>query len=224
MSRITAFLAAALGGALLVAAVPVRDWSRVVAPAPQGSYRIGNPAAKVKLVEFVSYTCPHCRHFAEQSDAVLRGQMVKSGSTSVEFRNQIHDKLDLTAVVLARCTGPRRFLAYHDAVYAGQETWIPQAVAWDEANAAKNAGLSDGQKLKALADGAGLSAYARKAGMTAPEIAKCFADPAVLKRALEVSQATENVPSTPSFELNGTLITNVAWAGLEPRLRAVGAK
>ncbi len=39
------------------------DWSRTVAMTPEGGFRMGNPAAKVKLIEYGSLACPHCRHF-----------------------------------------------------------------------------------------------------------------------------------------------------------------
>ena len=32
------------------------------------------------------------------------------------------------------------------------------------------------------------------------------------------------ITGTPTFELNGKLIQNTDWAGLEPMLRAAGAK
>ena len=67
-------LAAAALLAVSATAVPVqpapaqaqRDWTRVVAQTPEGGYRMGNPNAPVKLVEYLSLTCSHCAHFSEQ--------------------------------------------------------------------------------------------------------------------------------------------------------------
>ena len=36
------------------------DWTTVVSATPEGGFVMGNPNAKVKLVEYGSMTCPHC--------------------------------------------------------------------------------------------------------------------------------------------------------------------
>ena len=84
------------------------DWSTHVTQTPAGAYVIGNPAARVKLVEYVSYTCPHCAVFTTESAPVLKGQMVRSGSTSIEIRHFIRDRLDLAAALIARCGFQKR--------------------------------------------------------------------------------------------------------------------
>ena len=97
----TRFLLPLLAAVALTAATAPRPWTAVATPVANGSYLIGNPKARVKLVEYVSYTCPHCAHFTHESDAAL-GAMVRSGSTSIELRNQVHDGFDLAAATLAR--------------------------------------------------------------------------------------------------------------------------
>ncbi|MEG8038961.1 thioredoxin domain-containing protein [Sphingomonas sp. LR60] len=111
MTRILLPLLAAVA---LTAATAPRPWTAVATPVASGSYLIGNPKARVKLVEYVSYTCPHCAHFTQESDATL-GAMVRSGSTSVELRNQVHDGIDLAAATLARCSGAAAFPRVHAA-------------------------------------------------------------------------------------------------------------
>ena len=64
-----------------------RDWSRTVAATPEGGFRMGNPNAKVKLVEYGSLACPHCRHFEETGYKPLVQQYVRTGRVSYEFRN-----------------------------------------------------------------------------------------------------------------------------------------
>src|SRR3954469_16458643 len=86
-------------------AVAGRDWSRVVAATADGGYLMGNPAAKVKLIEYGSLTCPHCGAFARESVPLLIEQYIKPGLVSYEFRNFARDPLDLGASVLVRCAG-----------------------------------------------------------------------------------------------------------------------
>lgn len=223
MRRVLALLVSLLVATVAFAA-PARDWATVVRATPAGGYLIGNPAAKVKLIEYVSYTCPHCRHFAEQSRAVLIGRMVHSGSTSVEIRNQLHDKVDLVATVLAHCIGPARFLRYQEAAYAAQDDWYKRAADYDQTGAV--AALPDNKaRARAFADKSGLSDIARAAGMPAAQLDACFANPANIEAVAKAAAAVRSdVDSTPAFEINGRLVLHVTWAEIEPQLRAAGAR
>lgn len=209
---------------LLVGAAPVRDWNAVVSRTQSGSYVVGNPAAKVKLIEYISYTCPHCAAFATQSAATLRGQMVRSGSTSVEYRNVVREKLDLTAALLARCAGPRGFLGVHDALFAQQGDWFERGYNFQRVNDARIGIYPPLAQFRAYADGAGLSDLIRAAGMSGAAVDSCFATDADLNRLLVTSDtASRKINGTPSFEVDGKLIEDADWAKLEPMLRAAGA-
>jgi protein-disulfide isomerase len=231
MKKFLALAAPMLLGALAVpfaaplVAAPQKPWTAVATPAPQGSYVIGNPKAKVKLIEYVSYTCPHCGHFARDSAAVLKGKMIASGSTSLEVRNSIHDRYDLIAATLARCSGPAVFPKMHELLYARQDEWLNKAVAFDAASGQSPAGNTQGEKMRTLANGAGLTDIAKAAGMTDAAINACFATEANLAKTLQVAQALQGkINATPTFELNGKLIERTDWAALEPMLRAAGAR
>lgn len=219
------FLLAATLAALPLAAPAAapRPWTAVASVTPGGSFVIGNPKARVKLVEYVSYTCPHCAHFTAEAAPTLNA-MVRSGSTSIELRNQIHDRVDLAAATLAQCAGPRVFPTLHEALFTRQQEWIARAVAWDEANAGQVADQPQLTQLRAIADGAGLSELARGAGMPPAAVAACFATDAALRRTLAVSAKTGQVRGTPAFEINGRLVQGIGWAELQPMLRAAGAK
>src|SRR5919112_6429232 len=62
------------------------DWSQVVNPTSANGFVMGNPNAKVKLVEYGSLTCPHCAEFDEKAVPALIDKYVKSGQVSWEFR------------------------------------------------------------------------------------------------------------------------------------------
>lgn len=227
MRRILPFAALAVVAAPITAAAP-RAWTAVVAPIATGSYVIGNPRARVKLVEYVSYTCPHCAHYAAESKPAVTA-MVRSGSLSLEVRNQVHDGLDLIAATLARCVGPRAFPAYHERVFTTQQEWVERAGTWSEGNRERISSWPQLAQMKAMAEGAGLTAIARAAGAPAAAIDACFANDAAVKRVLAVSEATSSgaqggVQGTPAFRINGRLVQNVGWTQLQPQLRAAGAK
>src|SRR5204863_5155321 len=100
------------------------DWTMVVNPMPSGGFMMGNPNAKVKLVEFGSLTCPHCKAFDDEGVPTLIGKYVKSGQVSWEFRNYVRDPFDLTASLIARCNGAKSFFPLARAFYKDQNVWI----------------------------------------------------------------------------------------------------
>lgn len=204
-------------------AAPARDWTAAVRQTPVGGSVIGNPAARVKLVEYVSYTCPHCKHLVEQSKPVL-DPLIRNGSTSLEIRQQIHDKIDWVAVALARCLAPARFPRYHQAVFAAQGRWFAKAAEYDRSGALA-ALPTNHARAKALAVHSGLAEIARAAGLSPAGLDRCFADESVLVAAMKSSMAIRaDVTGTPAFEINERFVPNVTWAELEPQLRAAGAR
>ena len=122
LTLLTALILAVPAYAKPAPKAPARtDWTRVVAATPAGGFVLGNPKAKVKLVEFGSLTCPHCRAFDEEGVPTLLGKYVKSGQVSWEFRNYVRDAADVTAALIARCNGARGFFPLMRALYKDQQ-------------------------------------------------------------------------------------------------------
>lgn len=210
---------------MLTAATPKRNWSPTATMKPDGAYVIGSPTAKVKLMEWASYTCSHCAHFSNESGPVLKDQMIRSGSTSLEVRHLVRDPLDLGAAILTRCAGPRGFAGAHAAVMAAQDDWLKKGADFAQLNAASLQAMTQIIAVRQLADAAGLTAIVKARGLTEPAIAACFADKAATDKLLALSASVPaDLQGTPTFYLNGKLVPNVGWAQLESQLRAAGAK
>src|SRR3546814_20848066 len=64
---------------LTAAAPPAAPWSATIGESGIGAYRVGNPQAKVKLVQYFSYTCPHCAEFAKESAVPLKARSIDRG-------------------------------------------------------------------------------------------------------------------------------------------------
>nr|WP_299912972.1 thioredoxin domain-containing protein [Sphingomonas bacterium] len=234
MMRYLFMVLAAIGACLSVSASSAApDWSTVIGKTVNGNYVIGNPKAKVKLVEYLSYTCPHCAAFVAESGPVLRGQMVKSGSTRIELRNAIREKLDQTAALLARCAGPKGFVGATDAMFAQQPAWVNRGYAFLQANEARLEMYPESGKMRTLADASGLSELMKGRGMTDATIDACFANQAELATIVVNSDrnwtamragAGPQGPGTPTFEVNGKVYGTTDWPALEKILRAAGAK
>lgn len=214
-----------LAALALVGATPKagpRPWTEVATPAPAGSYVIGNPRARVRLVEVVSYTCPHCADFIREGAPSIDAWVAR-GQLALEIRNQIHDPLDVAAATLARCVGAARFPAFHRTLYARQREWVPRGFDYVQSNGAQLQLYSELAQARAIADNAGLSDLARGAGMNDAALDQCFAG-AATRDALRVSQGVSTFSGTPGFLLNNTPIERVTWAGMKPRLAALGLK
>ena len=63
------------------------DWSQTYSATDAGGFLMGNPNAKVRLVEYGSLTCPHCREFDDTGVKPLVDTYVKKGLVGYEFRN-----------------------------------------------------------------------------------------------------------------------------------------
>jgi protein-disulfide isomerase len=207
-----------------VAAKPAaRDWTQMVTMTPQGSYVLGNPLAKVRIVEYLSMTCTHCAHFTGESLKPLTDNYVRGGQVSIEVRHAIRDSLDVAATLLARCGGAKPFFGNVEALMAAQDDWVRDAVAFQEADQGAAGKLPLGQALTAFAHGAGLDRIMAARGLPAARANACLARQAEQDRLVAMAQeawSTRKIPGTPSFLLNGTLVPGASsWATLEPKLK-----
>ncbi len=218
--RLSAIAGAGLAALALVAAKPAVDWTKRVTQTAQGAFVLGNPAAKTRLVEYVSYTCDHCAHFSNDSSALLKSRYVASGSTAVEVRHAVRDPIDLAATLLARCTGPARFFAAHEKLFASQEQWFGAGVRYAQANKDSLEKASGPQRVGMLAKAAGLGAVV---GLNDAQVNACLADAAQQRPVMAMTQEawqTRAIPGTPHFLINGQSVPNVtSWAALEPQLK-----
>ncbi|URW75004.1 DsbA family protein [Sphingomonas donggukensis] len=209
----------------LAAAPPARDWRTTAVTTPSGSFAIGNPAAPVKLVEYLSFTCPHCGHFVAESKTALHDGWVRNGSVRVETRAAMRDAYDVAAWTVARCAGPARFDRLSRAIFAQQDVWTTRGSTWAQANLAKLKAMPERAQVRAIADNSGLSAIAARTGLTPAALTACLATDVQRKQLMAMTDAAfAKIPGTPGFEINGALVEGFDWATLEPQLRAAGAR
>lgn len=228
MTKAALFLAlAGLAAAVPAAeAAPARraapvDWSRTVVATPEGGFRMGNPGAKVKLVEYGSLTCGHCANFARAGMASLVGNYVRGGKVSYEYRNYILNGLDVAATLVARCGGPGRFFPVADKLYATQAQWMGRVSSLTAAQKAQMNALPENQRLGRVAELAGITQIAAQHGIAPAQAKRCLTDQAALGRLAKMAEAAEaqGVGGTPTFFFNGANIGTHSWATLEPILR-----
>jgi protein-disulfide isomerase len=222
-----AVIAAALSLTPVAASVakptPSRDWSRLVAATPQGGFRIGNPAARVKLVEYGSLACPHCRHFEETGYKPLVQGYVRTGRVSYEFRNFLLNAPDVAVTMLAHCAGAARFFPMAQVVYATQPQWFEKLAGITDAQKAELDKMPDTTRFVRLGEIAGFPQIAARFGVAPARARQCLADPKGLERLLNMTKAAQDagVHHTPTFLVNGKVTDASTWEELEPQLKAV---
>ena len=199
------------------------DWTRTVAATPEGGFRMGNPNAKVRLVEYGSLTCPHCRHFAETGMGPLRAY-VKGGKVSFEYRNYILNGVDIAATLVARCGGPRRFFAIADKLYSTQPDWVGKVINLGPDEKQKLNDLDDGGRMVRVGEVSGITSLAASQGLPAAQANKCLADTAAMTRLEQIVERGRDlgVKGTPTFFVNGAKVDAGDWPSLEPFLKKAG--
>jgi len=212
------------------AAVPPpagKAWTDVVAATPEGGYRMGNPNAAVQLVEYGSFTCPHCKRFEAEGLPAIKRDYVASGRVSYEFRPFLIHSPDPMATLLVECRGPATFFPLSEQVYAEQDTWLNKLVAVPARVQEGWQRLAPADQMQAMAQAAGLKAFMAARGLPPAQADKCLADPLGPGKLVAVrDHATNdlNVTGTPAFFINGQQVQEVTtWEALQPQLKnAVG--
>ena len=207
-----------------VAAPAGQNWVDMVSATPEGGFRIGNPDAKVKLLEFASLTCSHCREFHEAAAAAIKSRYVASGNVSYEYRNFVLNGADFAATVLARCQGAGAFFGLLDSFYADQAGWTEPFSRIPKADQAALANLPEDQAIRRMAELGGLADYVKLRGITRAKFDQCLSDPAQIKAVNNLrNQAVDKykLTGTPGFIINGAVQEGIfTWAELEPKLQA----
>ena len=214
--------------AVAPAAAPAKaakvDWSRTVAPTPDYGFRMGNPAAPVKLVEYGSLTCPHCRHFEETGYKPLVDKYVRTGRVSYEFRNLLLDTPDIAISLLAHCAGPAKFFPMSAVVFTTQPTWHEKLASLGSSQISDIGKLPITQQTIRFAEAAGFPQIAARFGLTPAQSRRCLTDPSGIDRLITGTRkgADLGVTGTPTFFINGKKLNVLTWEDLEPLIRQSG--
>ena len=200
------------------------DWAEVVNPSPAGGFVMGNPNAAVKLVEYGSLTCPHCREFDETGVQPLIDKYVKSGRVSFEFRNYVRDPFDLAGALITRCNGAKGFFPLTRAMFKDQPNWMNTLQAIPPERQEALTALGPDRKFLEIAKAAGFQQWAAMRGLPSAKSTACLSNEAEINRLVQMTSDVNSqfpqFPGTPSFTLNGELLDKAGtWSLLEPKLR-----
>ena len=165
------------------------DTSRVV------EMELGNAASAVTIIEYSSFTCPHCARFNQAVYPALKAAYIDTNLVRYIKREVYFDAPGLWAGLVARCGGPMRYFGIAEILYAEQEQWAHNA---DTGVVADN-----------------LRRIGRRAGMNDDTLNACLTDRDMATAMMEVYRtgALEfDIRGTPSFVINGTTHSNLSFA------------
>lgn len=192
------------GGSLLPvgAAHAQTDETEVAADAPYEvvEMELGNPDAPVTLIEYASFTCPHCANFHDRVMPQLKADYVDTGRIRFIYREVYFDRPGLWAAMVARCAGPDRYFGVSDLIYERQREWV-QGAPRDIVDA--------------------LMAIGRTAGLDNDELNACLTDAGMAQAMMARYEATMEehpIGGTPSLVINDELHSNMSYEDLSALL------
>ncbi|MSO70597.1 MAG: DsbA family protein [Alphaproteobacteria bacterium] len=146
---------------------------------------LGNPDAPVTIIEYASFTCPHCANFHNVIMKDLKARYIETGKVKLIFRDFPLDALALRASAIARCAPEPAYYGFVEVLFKSQATWM-----------AGGGARSLGQ----------LEGIARLGGMSKEDFDACMTNDALLEGIINGRQeamTVYKVDSTPSFVIGG---------------------
>jgi len=219
--------AASTGEALPAMAAPAgTQWADTVTVTPEGGFKIGNPDAPLKLVEYASHTCGACASFSATGKPVIKDKYVASGVVSFELRNLVRDPIDLSIAALVRCGAKENMQPLSDQAWASLEQ-IFASVQTNQAIYEAASSQPVEQRFVTIAQAAGLIDFFAARGLSADQSRTCLADAKAIEGIANASSTQSEelkITGTPTFFLNGKKLEVSQWAELEPMLQRAGAR
>lgn len=157
---------------------------------------LGSSDAKVEIIEYASFTCPHCASFHEQVFGQLKTNYIDTGKVRFVNREVYFDRFGLWAGMVARCGGDTdRYFGLVDMIFEKQREWI-----------------GDGQ---AGTISRNLRTIGKTAGLTDEMLDQCLNDQAMAEALIANFQENMNrdeIQGTPTFLINGEKYSNMSYA------------
>ncbi|QQG42437.1 MAG: DsbA family protein [Candidatus Giovannonibacteria bacterium] len=149
---------------------------------------LGNPAAKVAIIEYGDFQCPFCGRFFQTAEQEIKDKYVKTGKAVFSWRDfAFLGEESFRAAEAARCAGDEgKFWEYHDHLFNSQR--------------GENEGAFSDQNLKR---------FAEELKLDKTKFNSCF-DSGKYRKAVEETSNTGRavgVNGTPATFVNGQLIS-----------------
>ncbi|WP_281980918.1 DsbA family protein [Thalassorhabdomicrobium marinisediminis] len=154
----------------------------------------GDPDAAVQVIEYASYTCPHCATFHANQYPQLKENYIDTGKIGFTYREVYFDRPGLWASMVARCGGEMRFFGLTSLMFEKQQDWARR---------------ESGDEIVAA-----LRSIGKVAGLTDEDLDTCLADADQAQELMawyQSNAAADEVTGTPSFIINGEKYSNMSY-------------
>ena len=158
---------------------------------------IGDKEAPVLIIEYSSFTCPHCATFHTEVLPKLKADYINSGKVLLEYREVYFDGPGLWAGLLARCQGNQKYFPMIDLIFRKQKDW------------------ARGNRDEIIN---GLLSVGRQSGLTDEKSRMCMEDSTSAEQLIEIfkqNTSADGISSTPSFVTNGELMQKMSYDELK---------
>ncbi|WP_170401035.1 DsbA family protein [Ruegeria arenilitoris] len=155
----------------------------------------GAEDAPVEIIEYASYTCPHCATFHQGAFKQMKKDFIDTGKVKFVYREVYFDRYGLWASLVARCGGPEKFFGISDLIFEGQSEWVkaggPAEIVDELRKIGRLAGIDNDQLEACLQD-----------GTRAQTLVAWYQENA----------ERDGIQATPSFIVNGKKVDNMSYA------------
>ena len=155
---------------------------------------LGAEDAPIEIIEYASYTCPHCKTFHDRAFKELKENYIDTGKVRFVYREVYFDRFGLWASMVARCGDAARFFEITDMIYEKQREWTasgdPATISQELQKIGKIAGLDQASLDACLTDGA-----------FAQSLVGWF----------QANAERDGINSTPSFMIDGEKYANMPY-------------
>ncbi len=156
---------------------------------------VGSPDAPITVIEYASFTCPHCATFHDSVYRDLKRDYVDTGKVRFVHREVFFDRFGLWASMVARCGGEMRYFGIVDRIYATQSNWTASGDPAVIADSLRRIGLG--------------------AGLSEEQLESCLSDRDMAQALVGWYQGNaqaDDITSTPSFVIDGEKYGNMGYA------------
>ena len=156
---------------------------------------LGVADAPVEIIEYASFTCPHCATFHAEVLPQLKADYIDTGKVRLIYREVYFDRFGLWGSMIARCGGEDRYFDIANLFYEKQREWT-----------------ASGDPVIIIAE---LRKLAKTTGMTDEALDACMSDANMAQRLVSWYQTNaerDDIRSTPSFVIDGENNANIPYA------------
>jgi len=192
-TRRNAFKTIATGTAMLLAnthTVFAQEETKVI------DMTLGADDAPITVIEYASFTCPHCATFHTDVFHDLKVDYIDTGKVKFIYREVYFDRFGLWAGMLARCGGEEKYFGFIDLLFTRQHDWI--------------GGGSEPATIIA-----NMKKLGRIAGMSDETMDACMQDQdnaQALVAEFQKNATADDINATPTFMIDGEQYSNMTYS------------